>query len=345
MSGRTEFQEIGDGVFAYLQQGGWGFSNAGLIRSRQGAMLVDTLYDLVSTRRMLESMRSVLGAQALDAVVNTHANGDHCWGNGAVGQARIISSRAAAEEMLELSPRLMRALVQASRAITRLGPAAKAPLRLLGRLGFAQASALADAAQFVVESFGPFEFGGLRLRVPDQTFEGRLVLDVGDKKVELLEVGPAHTRGDVVVHVPEDRVVYTGDILFIGSHPIAWEGPVDNWIAACERILALNAQVVVPGHGPLTDARGVREVRDYWVRLQADAREAHRAGLSPEAAAHELRPRYPGGESERLVVNLATLYRELRGDTKAAHPLLLLGAMGRIANARGRGGHPVAARG
>ena len=332
MSGRTDLQEIGDGVFAYLQQGGWGFSNAGLICSHQGAMLVDTLYDLASTRRMLESMRSVLGAQALDAVVNTHANGDHCWGNGAVGRARIVSSRAAAEEMRELSPRLMHTLVQASRAITRLGPLAKAPLRLLGSVGLAQASALADAAQFVLDAFGPFEFGGLTLRMPDQTFEDRLVLDVGDKQVGLLEVGPAHTRGDVVVHVPEDRVVYTGDILFIGSHPIAWEGPVNNWIAACDRILALNAQVIVPGHGPLTDAHGVREVRDYWVRLQADAREAQRAGLSPEAAAHELRARYPGNESERLVVNLTTLYRELRGDTKAVDPLLLLGAMGRLAH-------------
>ena len=67
------------------------------------------------------------------------------------------------------------------------------------------------------------------------TFDGRLDLAVGDRKVELIEVGPAHTRGDVIAWVPSTRTLFTGDILFAGSHPIAWEGPVANWISACSR--------------------------------------------------------------------------------------------------------------
>ena len=61
---------------------------------------------------------------------------------------------------------------------------------------------------------------------PTWTFDGELELRVGDRRVRLLEVGPAHTAGDVVVHLPDDGVVFTGDILFHGGHPIVWAGPV-----------------------------------------------------------------------------------------------------------------------
>lgn len=329
MTTEPELREIGAGVFAYLQRGSWGYSNAGLITGAPGSLLVDTLYDLALTHRMLERMRPLLGSAPLESVVNTHANGDHCWGNQAVGSAKIVSSKATAEEMRELSPRLMHTLVQAARGLTRLGPVGVRPLRLLGRLGVARAAALADAASLVVEAFGDFEFGGLRLRIPDQTFEGRLELEVGDKRVELLELGPAHTRGDAIVHVPSERVVYSGDLVFMDSHPIAWEGPVDHWIAACDRILALEPRVVVPGHGPLTDATGVRQMRDYWLRLKAHAKATHAAGISAEEAAQELAREFPWGEAERLVVNLDTLYRELNGDRSPRDPLRLLGDMGR----------------
>src|SRR3712207_7524042 len=54
---------------------------------------------------------------------------------------------------------------------------------------------------------------------------------------DLIEVGPAHTRGDTLVHLPRERVLFAGDILFVGGHPVIWHGSVDGWIAACERIL------------------------------------------------------------------------------------------------------------
>ena len=90
--------------------------------------------------------------------------------------------------------------------------------------------------------------------------EGELRWRVGDKQVVLIEVGPAHTRGDVLVHSVSDRVVFTGDILFIEGTPILWEGPIGNWIRACERIEAMDVDVVVPGHGPITGPAGARAV-------------------------------------------------------------------------------------
>jgi cyclase len=325
-------RELGRGIYAYLQRGSWGYSNAGLIADGESSLLVDTLYDLALTERMLRELRRATPAAArIDALVNTHANGDHCWGNQLLPEAEILSSRAAAAEMLELSPALMATMVGAARRIAGLPPLLKGALGLLGRLGVPRASALADAAELVAEAFGPFQFRGIKLRTPTQTFSGRHTLQVGDKTVELIEVGPAHTQGDVIVHVPADRVAFTGDILFIGSHPIVWAGPVANWIAACDRLLALDVDTIVPGHGPLTDKAGVQATRDYWSELQAAAHSGRTAGLTPEQLASELvASRYPSwGESERLVVNLDTIYRELDGDTKLRDPLALLARMSR----------------
>src|SRR5579864_8507679 len=94
--------ELGDGLFAYLQPDGtWGWSNAGLITAGETSLLIDTLFDLKLTREMLDTMRRALPAAArIDMVVNTHANGDHCYGNELVADARIIASRRTAEEMM-----------------------------------------------------------------------------------------------------------------------------------------------------------------------------------------------------------------------------------------------------
>jgi cyclase len=317
----NETREVADGVFAYLQQGSWGYSNAGLVKGGGASLLVDTLYDLRLTEHMLKELERITGTVRFDTVVNTHANGDHCWGNQLVGDAELISSRATAEEMLELSPKLMHTLVQASRAIVRMGGLASVPLRLLGQLGIARAGALADAAPLLVERFGDFDFGAVSLRVPTRTFEGRLNLRVGDSEVQLIEVGPAHTRGDVIVYLPRQRVVFSGDILFIDTHPIVWDGPIDNWIAACDVMLGLDVDVIVPGHGPLTDKRGVQQTKDYWLRVQQLAAQA-----PAEQAAAQLRAEFAWTDAERAIANVISAQRQL-GVESSRDPLAVLARM------------------
>ena len=102
-----------------------------------------------------------------------------------------------------------------------------------------------------------------RSRRPRETFSGESLRQVGAKDVHLLEVGPAHTRGDVLVYVPVDRTVFTGDIVFANAHPIIWAGPIGNWVRACDAILGMEVDTVVPGHGPLCGPETVRELRGY----------------------------------------------------------------------------------
>ena len=183
--------------------------------------------------------------------------------------------------------------------------------------------------RFMRDRFTPFDFSGIRLRFADQTFEGSMTLDVGGREVRVLNLGPAHTHGDSIVHVPDAGVVYTGDLLFIGCTPIVWGSPISNWIKACDTIIGLDASAIVPGHGPVTDADGVRAVQSYFrfVTEQADA--AHAKGLDFKAAAFgiDLGEYSTWLDSERVVVNIYQRYREIDPGQPPVSQMALMGLM------------------
>lgn len=287
--------QLEDGCFAYLQpDGGWGWSNAGLIVGDSESLLVDTLFDLHLTATMLDAMSAATAAAPVDTVVNTHANGDHCYGNGEVSRRRpevsIVASAAAAREMNDVPPSMLAALNQAP-----------------GEIG-----------ELFRSFFGEFRFDGVELVPPTRTFDGRLDLEVGGRRVELIEVGPAHTAGDTIVYVPDARTVYSGDILFIGGTPIVWAGPLSNWVAACDLMLGLDVDTVVPGHGPLTDTSGIVAVRDYLSFVDGEATARFDAGMDAFDAARDI-GRALGiderfrelAEFGRIAVNVETVYRTL----------------------------------
>ena len=191
---------------------------------------------------------------------------------------------------------------------------------------------LGEAGAFLHEVMGSkFKWDDVKNTPPTRVFEDELRLKVGDKEVLLKNVGPAHTRGDILVHVPQDRTVFTGDILFVEGHPVLWAGPVDNWVAACDRILAWDVETVVPGHGPITDKRGVQAMKDYLLYIKQEARKRFDAGMPVFAAARDIAlDRFAGwGDPERMVVNVASLYREF-GSTQPLDTTQLFGEMGRL---------------
>jgi glyoxylase-like metal-dependent hydrolase (beta-lactamase superfamily II) len=290
----TTLTEVGEGCLAYLQgDGGWGWSNAGLVVGDGASLLVDTLFDLRITQRMLDALADHTLPAPISTVVNTHANGDHCFGNELVGDAQIVASAATAREMAAVPPSMLAALTQAP----------------------------GDVGELFRSFFGDFEFDGIEPRLPDRTFAGRLELDVGGRIVELIEVGPAHTAGDTIAVVADAGVVYTGDILFIGGTPIVWAGPLSNWVEACDLMLGMDVDRVVPGHGPVTDKSGIIAVRDYLVFVDAEATARHDAGFDAFDAARDIGQAIGAserfgelGEFGRIAVNVETVYRQLDPD-------------------------------
>ncbi|SOD71268.1 glyoxylase-like metal-dependent hydrolase (beta-lactamase superfamily II) [Jatrophihabitans sp. GAS493] len=252
-----------------------GEANAGIVVGADSALIVDTLWDEVQARTMLAAMQPMLGETARLTVVNTHADGDHWWGNAAMPEeATIVASAASLSEM--------RSEVSATTAECR--------------------------------------------RLPDRSFTGRMNLDVSGRHVEIIEVGPGHSAGDVVVHVGDRGVVFVGDLVSVGSTPVAWHGPISNVIAALDTVLGCDPVAIIPGHGPVARRSDVLAARDYWCWVASESQRLCSGGHDPVHAARlmsrsEQFERWRlWDQPERLVGNVLTAYRDLR------QPPLSLGA-------------------
>jgi cyclase len=280
---QTGTTEVAPGVFAYVQaEGGLCVANAGVITAPGGPTVIDALFTPSMTSALLGEVRRLSGA-APKRLLNTHHHVDHTLGNaGFPAETQVLAHAKAKAEMER----------------TGLGV-----LEIIRRMA---------------PHFGPELDRGVSVRLPDATFDGdALELDVGGRSVRLLHLGGGHTRGDVLVHLPAERVLFTGDLAFLYVTPLAFEGHVGNWMRILRRVIdEVDADTIVPGHGPVAPKSDLRLVLGYFERLHAHARAAFDADAPEEEA---LRTFDAGeyaewGESERTAINVGRLYREFRGE-------------------------------
>jgi cyclase len=274
----TELREVAEGVFAYVQAGG-GFcvSNAGVVVGEREAVAIDALFSPPMTRSFRDALASA-GLPPVRTLIDTHHHVDHTLGNALFPEAVVVAHAKARDQM--------------------------------ERTGLPKDRILAIAPHF-----GP-ELEGARVRLPDIAIEGAATVWAGGKRMELLHFGTAHTVGDVLVYLPAERVLFTGDVAFHYVTPLAFEGHIGRWIEVCRRVEAMDVDVVVPGHGPVGTRDDVARMRGYLDLIHREARAAFDEGASPEEAARRIRlGDYAGwAEPERLAINVARLYQEFRGE-------------------------------
>jgi cyclase len=328
--------EVAPGTFAWLQPNGdLGESNAGLVVGVGASALVDTLWDVPLTRRMLDAMAPHVAEAPINHLFNTHSDGDHWWGNQLLPDARRITSSASAE--------VMRHETGAPEQLERLRSLA-AKLQRAGQLGLPRPvrRRLGDFGSYVTRMFSPYDFSSVELTGPTETFSGHVPMGVGGRALELIVVGPAHTPGDTIVWVPDVRVVFAADVAFVGVTPVMWSGPVGNWLAALDRIAALEPDVVVPGHGPVCGLAELEAVGRYWRWLEAATRPRFARGESPYEVAEGIamsdgfRAQEWAGwiAPERIVINCHVLRREARGELGPITPaqrILIFDQVARLA--------------
>lgn len=164
------------------------------------------------------------------------------------------------------------------------------------------------------------EYGDLVLRPPELTFSDRMTLHLNGFPVELRHVGRAHTSNDIIVWLPEQQVLFAGDLAFSGGQPFLLEGSVAGFRGAIAQMRELAPQVLAPGHGPVCrgDAVGtLLDNLDAYVSYVAEVAAASYAeGLTPLEAAvkHRDNPYAGWAETERFVGNLHRAYSELAGN-------------------------------
>ena len=159
-------------------------------------------------------------------------------------------------------------------------------------------------------------WGDLELAPPFITFQERLDLFVDDMKLELHYMGPAHTTNDVVVWLPDRRLLFTGDLVFNGGTPFVAMGSISGSLVALKRLRTFDAEIVVPGHGSVCGPQVMDDIEAYLRFIQDTAKSAFESGMTPLQAARETDlGRFAGWhDSERIAGNLHRAYSELRGE-------------------------------
>ena len=266
-------EEVSEGIYAYIQlDGSWFLNNAGCIVGEKTVTVVDSTGTEARARAWHAAIRAVTD-KPVSTLIDTHAHGDHTYGNFMFADSAIIASEACREEVIA---------------------------------GGLSAQRLFDMV----------DFGTTPLTPPTVTFEERMNVYVDDLKVELFSVSPAHTTTDIVAWIPERKLLFTGDVIFNGGTPFALAGSIGGWLAALDRIEALGAETVVPGHGSVCGPAVIQEVRDYLLLVRETAKRGLEAGTPPLELAQSLDlGRFDSWhDKERLVPNLHRAYSELRGE-------------------------------
>ena len=266
-------EEVGDGVFAYIQpDGSWMINNTGFLVGRDGVSAIDACSTERRTRHLLSAIGRVTAAP-VRTLVNTHHHPDHTAGNGLFEGATIVAHDNAREEMRTL--------------------------------GLPHNSGI----------WSDVDYGDLTLALPFLTFPDRLTLWTDELRCELLFAGgPAHTTNDVVAWLPEQSVLFAGDLLFNGGTPFLISGSVLGAIDVLEGFVRpLGARTIVPGHGPVAGPELVDEVLGYLRFVHDLAGRGRDAGLSPLDLAREtdLGQYAEWTDRERIVGNLHRAYADL----------------------------------
>ncbi|HLK42893.1 MAG TPA: MBL fold metallo-hydrolase [Thermoleophilia bacterium] len=288
-----------------LPDGSWGLSNAGLVRGDGASMLIDTQFSLPMTRNLIAAAGPLLDPSPSWLAI-THGHGDHTFGAELFPGAEMLASARCIDSIdREVTPEMLRAL-----------GAAPGPI-----------------GDYVRHAFGQFDFNNITVRHPTVGIDAPQVRDVGGVEVRLIPLaGPAHTEGDLVVHVPDQGVVYTGDLVFGGEHTLKWApGSFDEWIGLLRGLAADGAHTFVPGHGPVMSADDILDYCDYLARIEEQAVALHGAGIGYREAAMtmDLDGFDDRRARERLVITTAALYAHLGTD----EPTDLMSVLGEVARA------------
>ncbi len=277
-----ETVEVSDGIFAYIQHdGSWCLNNPAFVAAADQVIAIDACATERRTRLFREEVAR-LSDQPVRTLVNTHAHLDHTFGNYLFSaDAVIVGHTNCRAEILHDAPEL--------------------PARAR-------------------QMFPSVDWGAVEVVAPSLTFDDRLTLHAGGLELELIYVSPAHTNTDVVVWIPQRKVLIAGDIVFHRGTPFALMGSIGGWLDALERLRALGAETIIPGHGPIAGPAVLDDVDEYLRFVQEAARAGFNAGASPLEVARDLDlGRFAEWtDGERIVGNLHRAYSELRGEPRGA---------------------------
>jgi cyclase len=281
-SWKTELKQLAPNVYAYQQEGGTGhlnagISNAGLFVGEDSLLVFDSLGYPVQSKEFIAASKKAGGGKPITHLINSHHHGDHVAGNQFFLPAQISSHPYCRQEVLKAIPNT---------------PSS-----------WPKSEGLADGTEM------------RKLAPPTVTFEDNLVYNIGGNTVEFRFVGPAHTWGDLVAYLPQHKILFAADLAFFHLVPYCHNAYISKWMEAIDKVMKMDVDVIVPGHGPVGGKKDLAESTDYFRFMKSEVKKRYDGKMSPGAAAADIKMgKYDNWMGpERIVMNTVRLYDEFKG--------------------------------
>jgi len=239
-------------------------SNAGIIIGRDGVVVVDTLMTAKEAKRFIRDIRAVTG-KPIKYVVDTHYHLDHALGNAEF-------------------TRLGAVIISHENDRANLVKTGEETLKRHGEYGISKE-----------------DIAGTEIALPNLTYDTKMTIELGDRKVILMHPGAAHTNGDTLVYLPDKKILFSGDVLFTNFHPFLAEGDLVSWGKVLDSILAMDVEKIIPGHGPLSTKKDVEDMKKYLIAFDAKANELCSKSKDAKYIVAEILKTLPQRQAEFIV--------------------------------------------
>ena len=236
-------EPLAQGVFgAVHREGGWAIANAGIVDLGETCLVFDTFLTPAAGADLRRAAETLTGVP-VRYVINSHYHNDHIWGNQAFAPETIILSSAKSQRLIETKGQ--------EEYDWYLENSAKRLAELDKALAEASNEEEKQALKFWIGYYQALAVSmpGLELRRPELTFKSKLKLRGANRRVEILSFERGHTGGDTILHIPGESIVFTADLLFVGSHPYLPDGDPAALVDALGVIKDMEPEILLPGHG------------------------------------------------------------------------------------------------
>jgi cyclase len=309
-------EKLAEGVYACIhKQGGGAFSNAGIIDLGDRTTLVDA-FDTRAAGSDLRRIAEVLFDRPVDTIVLTHVHSDH-WGGASVfeNSTTLLTTKAIQKESMEWGKRMQKDYEKPEEweeYLQEMETQLQTETDERVRVGLERSI---ERARYTMAEMADFE-----PRYADKNFKDQEFIEGSERFVEVWDYGPGHSEDDVVLFIPQDKIAFIGDIGFFDQQPFMGFCHLDKWRAQIQRLLGLEYDVLVPGHGPLGGITKLTQQLKYFDVMEDLIGEVVKKGGSLEEAMNiELTQPFDSwlmGSMARWEMNVQYVYKKLGGDIK-----------------------------
>lgn len=272
-----ELIQLTDGVYAAIHRiGGQAICNAGIIDLGDRTLIFDTFLSPLAASDLKSSIEA-LDLSPIRVVVNSHYHNDHIRGNQVFAREANILATADIRKAISLEEPTTIAN-EKSYAPGRLKTLKSEYLNEQDSLKKQELSMWIGYFEAMIESF-PI----LQTTLPNIIFQDSLHIHGSQRSAKLLSMGRGHTNSDIVLYLPQEKILFASDLLFINMHPYLADGDPDLWIQRLEQLLIMDSEKVVPGHGPVGTKENIRQMILYIRKLENLTRQMVKTGQSIDA--------------------------------------------------------------